>query len=840
MQFTLLPFQADASDTVGQRLDRALRSWREDREPSALCLSAITGAGKTVIATSVIETIMRTQTDRRVLFLWVTDDPALNRQTAKKMLDASSQLNPADVVVIDESFDEEMLAAGKVYLLNIQKLSASSGLVKPSEKRTHSLWDALAATAQASDRDLVLIADEAHRGMKEPGDRATILQQLISGRYRTGQNAPAPVVWGISATPERFLKTMNELGTHTVLRTVEVTNDDVRASGLLKLQIVLDRPQEKAPTTTLREATITLAQVSRDWAAYCAAESEPVVRPAMVVQVPNKASDTTLRELLNVIESTWVDGGQPALSPDAVVNVLAEHNDLTIGGRTVRYLSPEQVSADPDAIVVIAKEAVTTGWDCPRAEVLFSLRSANDATHIAQLIGRIVRAPLTRTIDGDTSLNSVYAYLPEFHAQTLEKVISKISGSDGDTETGVEVVVGTVDLTRNVDVPDGALSLLNSLPSWAAPSKPKPVMERLVKLAGLLTEDGIVEDAGKKATAILNGVLSAEAARDADELESARQSVEKTSLARVTVDLTTNETVSTTRTVATDDTGLDAAFAQARKALPQGIAEAHVKWLLRDNHNPSEEDIQHARVTVSALARMKGAVDAVMASAEQQIGDLLNSSRQSIAVLPEGRRAQYEAVKASGSSPYETTLEIPDKSSAAVGKIVDKKVGAYPTKIKHVLADAKKNYPVSLNGWEERTLARELENKNCVAWYRNPSRASGSALRIAYTSGGAWESMQPDFLFVYEAGDEFRPVIVDPHGVHLGDSLGKLVGLADYAQTYGDKYARIEAVGVETESKDAKLIYLDMLDPSVRDAVRAWTDPKVAGLYAAHGKPYEA
>ena len=60
----------------------------------------------------------------------------------------------------------------------------------------------------------------------------------------------------------------------------------------------------------------------------------------------------------------------------------------------------------PTIRVVLAKEAISTGWDCPRAEVLYSERPASDATHIAQVIGRMVRQPLAHRIATDDALNS--------------------------------------------------------------------------------------------------------------------------------------------------------------------------------------------------------------------------------------------------------------------------------------------------------------------------------------------------------------------------------------------------------------------------------------------------
>ena len=43
--------------------------------------------------------------------------------------------------------------------------------------------------------------------------------------------------------------------------------------------------------------------------------------------------------------------------------------------------------------VLFAKDAISTGWDCPRAEVLVSFRPAEDETRITQLLGRMVRTP---------------------------------------------------------------------------------------------------------------------------------------------------------------------------------------------------------------------------------------------------------------------------------------------------------------------------------------------------------------------------------------------------------------------------------------------------------------
>ena len=83
--------------------------------------------------------------------------------------------------------------------------------------------------------------------------------------------------------------------------------------------------------------------------------------------------------------------------------------------------------------VLIAKDAISTGWDCPRAEVMVSFRPANDKTYIAQLLGRMVRTPLARRIPGNDRLNSVDCLLPKFDKETVENVVKALREGGGDT-----------------------------------------------------------------------------------------------------------------------------------------------------------------------------------------------------------------------------------------------------------------------------------------------------------------------------------------------------------------------------------------------------------------------
>ena len=79
-------------------------------------------------------------------------------------------------------------------------------------------------------------------------------------------------------------------------------------------------------------------------------------------------------------------------------HVLGDHTRQNFGAWEVDWIEPQRVQDESHVRVLVAKDAISTGWDCPRAEVLVSFRPAKDNTHITQLLGRMVRNPLARRI----------------------------------------------------------------------------------------------------------------------------------------------------------------------------------------------------------------------------------------------------------------------------------------------------------------------------------------------------------------------------------------------------------------------------------------------------------
>jgi type III restriction enzyme len=835
MQYKLFDYQRKAATQVLQRIGWCRDDWATKHLPTSFALSAVTGSGKTVIATAVIEALFYGSTDLDVTpdpkatFLWVTDDPALNRQTLGKMRAASDLVDDRRLVTIEPDFTTTAtsLDAGHVYFLNIQKLAKNQPLVNRSEDRPVTIWEVLANTITGAQADLYLVLDEAHRGMKQTSDRPTIVRRIINGEK--GASPPAPIVWGISATIERFQAAMTEAGNgRTRHPSVTVDTDKVRISGIIKDQIDLDEPDELGDftNTLLREAVDATLDFQGRWASYAEAENEPLVRPVMVVQLADKPSTTHLHQLVAVIESQW-----SGLDKHAVVNVFGEHADLVIGERNVRYVSPEAIQGNDDIRVVLAKTAISTGWDCPRAEVLYSERTAKDATSIAQLIGRMVRSPLAMRIPTDDALNAVTCLLPHFDRVALDKITKELT-APGELGEVVDIVVSAHLFERNAMLHDEVFEFVEALPSWPQPDALASPLRRAKALIQLLTDDNsgsaLMPAAGEAFDATIYALLDGLAAQHKQAVAESVANIETVAIRRTSLSAGGETLATSTRTAETALADIDQDTRKIVNSVREGVGKGYLAYRVRDADDDADE--LTIRTEVAALLLVDGVIRAIEEAAEKWVQDRLSEFAVEIKNTTGATKASYMRVKEQASKQEEASIEVPTTLKAGTKESNKSDAPDLPRFIGHLFADESGSFPAKLNDWERTVIETELDRPSFVAWYRNPSRAGGSALRIGYEDeGGKWGSLQVDFIVISRRTDgQLAASIVDPHGDYLGDAWAKLRALADYAERFGDRFVRIESIA---KASNGTLRKLDLLNNKARQAVRSFAGGKVSVLY---------
>ena len=815
MKLTLKDFQDEAVAQLAGLAARA-RSDAREGEPQTLTLAAPTGAGKTVIATAWMEHLLQGDPDHapdpNAVFLWITDQPELNEQTRKKILSGATAFADDDLITINTNFDQESFCPGKVYFLNTQKLGKDKHLVaRRGDRRDHTIWDTINNTVAAHPDSLWVVIDEAHRGMGEDKnartEARTIVQKFIKGSE--DEIEPVPLILGISATPERFAELIT--GTPRTNRPpYSVDPDRVRVSGLLKETITLYHPEEQQPSdlTLLKDAGALLKRYETEWAVYAEKESAPLVRPVLVVQVEDATKQKTTKSdvpsALIVLEEAL-----GALNDAQIAHAFQEGHSLKFGDRTIRYVAPSDIEGDTDLRVVLFKRSLTTGWDCPRAEVMMSFRRAIDKTLIAQLIGRMVRTPLARSVSASDFLNSVSLYLPYYDDDSLKEVIEYLT--DPDPEIGFPTRVQRGDnlatFKRNSKVKK-AFTAAESLPTIQVDKVSKQSnARRLLRLGRLLAWDKLDAQAPKTFTAALVDVLVAEHTK-AKKTGEFRKRVKEAAVIDVRA-----VTVGYGETKALEEEGrqltavsanVDHAFAECGRKLSGGLHSSYLEAQAAAKGSPSVSQI---KLELYALLQDAKVIDAVETAAARLLRKTDQQHRSALKDLPDERRQLYRQVRRQAGRPEAEDWELPPSIEAP-------KSGK-KTRPKHLYSSPNGTFPCTLNGWEEKVIDEALADSKVIGWLRNEPRKSW-ALSIDYRKAGEDHPMYPDLLVFRRDGAGVLCDIYEPHTLAFEDSVGKAKGLAEFARDHGDKFGRIQLIA-ELKKGTFKRLRLD--DTEVRDKV---------------------
>lgn len=851
MRYTLKDYQRDAVVQTLDNLRRARTLYQRDGMETSFALTATTGAGKTVMAAAAIEALfygdseLEFQPDPGAVVIWFSDDPNLNEQTKRRLVQASEKLSYDRLVTIKPPFAVPALEPQHVYFLNTQRLSRTSLLTRGAEQISDAdargesmvapddlawnIWETLENTIEDDGLTVYLVLDEAHRGFtgKTSKDKPTIVRRLVSGEM-TG--LPIPVVWGISATIDRFTDAMKDAAVdgRTTLPPVTVDPARVQQSGLIKDVIALDIPAEAGnlETTLTTRAARKLKESAKRWGRYLTEQktlpgetSSDRVVPLLVLQIPNTENADDVGLWLDTIQAELGD-----LTSAGVRHVLGDHKALTFGSWEIDWIEPQRVQDETQVRVLIAKDGISTGWDCPRAEVLVSFRPAKDHTHITQLLGRMVRTPLARRIPGEDRLNSVDCILPNFDRTTAGHVVKYLTGAtDSMPTTGQKVLLDPRELVPNALVPDVVWDCWDHLPHMVIPRRGSRPVKQLVSLAQALAADGIREGAVASVKRQMNNTLESLAARYDGDLRNAEievLTVRGMTLAGSTASKKVSYSDFNERA---DERAIRVAFEEAKRAFGADIAQSYVDFIADPEVDDSDEALRGAFVKTAALATVPNVREKIDDAAKEIVSEWFGEYRVALRGLADERRDTYDDIRAEAVEPQVTPLARPKSRLEDFAEVENDQVKSAELIDKHLMADDAGQFPLSsLNGWERPVIRKEVARLDCVAWYRNPSVTRPDSLGVPYRDGnGNWRTLHPDFLIFTTVNGAIRPSIVDPHGTHLDDSIVKLRGLAAFADQHGHAFHRIDSIGTSGASgSSAELRVLDMLDPAVREAVR--------------------
>ena len=795
MKISMFDFQKDALHLLREKI-LAARQTVSSNNPQAIAFSAPTGSGKTIVMTALFEAILDEPDDelawpldwqpqRDAVILWVSDMPELNEQTRLKIESKSDRIYRVNQLIsIDSTFDAEMLQGGRVYFINTQKLGNDKLLTKVGDGRQYSIWTTFSNTAKAHPERFYVVIDEAHRGMaggRSAKEAQTLMQRFLLGHPEVGL-VKMPLVIGISATPKRFMDLL-ENAPHTVHK-VAIHADDVRKSGLLKDRILIHHPNSptSAEMALLEEAARRWAQMTSGWAKFCQEEGERPVWPVLVVQVENgnanQLTRTSLPDALNVIEKAI---GR-RLNEGEAAHAMHDTGDLDIAGRRLRKVDASRIDADKNIGVVFFKTSLSTGWDCPRAEVMMSFRHAEDHTYIAQLLGRMVRTPLARHIERDASLNDVHLFLPHFDTGAVKSVISALNNVDEipPTETGSarELVV----LNRRPGTEAAFKALAELITYRVNAARAQSHLRRFMAISRGLTMDEIDEgawDAAKQQIIAWMGQHIA-AMRSSGLYATTARSITRVNLSRLAVQSGSEMAQADgDYHIVSSDVDIDRLFEEAGRALSHGL---HMNYWQAH----AERDALDVKVEVIVLTRHHDSMATMEADAERAFDKLYDTYKKAIGKLKEQRRTAYEKLRLATAKPNEVPWHLPDS-------IDFRRTANAPVLDRHLYVEEDGQFRAELGPWEAEVLKEELADSAVVGWLRNVDRKPWS-LEVPHETGGDVRPMFPDLVVVRIAAKDLIVDILEPHDPSRDDNFEKAVGLARFAERHGHLFGRIQLI----------------------------------------------
>ena len=332
-----------------------------------LIFKAPTGSGKTIMMAEFLKRLCEDKELKTPLsFIWTA--PRQLHEQSKNKLDHYYESSRALRCSFFEDLDDKRIDQNEILFFNWESINKEDNIYIRDNEQDNNLTSILANTREES-RTIILIIDESHHHAT-----SEISQNLI-------RDIGPKLTIEVSATP--VLEGPDEI--------VSVQLEDVKTEGMIKKAVILnpefnnvikDSKVQSQLSKQSEEIVIELALKKRKSLKEAYAKEKIDINPLVLVQLPDRK--TSLEDVIK----------------DKVIAILKDkHKITTENGKLAIHLSGhhenlENISRfDSEAEVLIFKQALALGWDCPRAHILVLFRDWQSIVFSIQTIGRIMRMP---------------------------------------------------------------------------------------------------------------------------------------------------------------------------------------------------------------------------------------------------------------------------------------------------------------------------------------------------------------------------------------------------------------------------------------------------------------
>lgn len=351
----------------------------------SIVFKAPTWSGKTIMMQNFLRDFSSTPISGEFAFIWISVND-LSRQSKASF---ERNLEWSNLIFSELSdIKDKILQKNEILFINWESIRSIS-------KETWE-WKVLAMKDNEKDENLptylqnshdnwikvILIVDESQRSLE-----AQRAQELIQNYIKPSLQIE------VSATPN----------SKDYSHKIEVNITDVIKEEMIKKEILVNEKLKEFDKWDLETdkliIDITFKKQKELEEAYINEDSN--IKPLVLIQLPSESKQTSSLDKNKM---------------DRVKDILKEKYDITIENQKLAiWLSEDRTNKDLIDInnspveVLIFKQAIATGWDCPRAQILVMFREIKSVVFEIQTVWRILRMPEQKHYENEI-LNKAYVY----------------------------------------------------------------------------------------------------------------------------------------------------------------------------------------------------------------------------------------------------------------------------------------------------------------------------------------------------------------------------------------------------------------------------------------------
>jgi len=382
--FKLRNYQEKYTQELTDKVNHLLNS-----DYNKICVfKAPTGSGKTIMMAEFIKRLVDNREDgKEIAFLWITVHK-LHEQSKEKLEKYYEDIQTVSCSVFEDLQDKQ-IQDKEILFFNWQSINQENNIYIRESEVQNNLSEVIKNTKDAG-REIILIIDESHH---TAGSEKS--QELI-------KEIDPKVTVEVSATPR-----LSNVDVQVFIDLKEVKDEE-----MIKNSIMINPKLGKVKASTSDELIIKIALNKRLELKHDYEKDGSNVNPLVLIQLPDSKTGELDRK-------------------DEIVSMLGSKFGITAeNGKLAIYLSEKENKVnleniqkeDNEVEVLIFKQAIAVGWDCPRSSILVLFREWKKFEFSIQTIGRIMRMPELRWYENN-ELNNAYVYTNISDIHIAEEIV---------------------------------------------------------------------------------------------------------------------------------------------------------------------------------------------------------------------------------------------------------------------------------------------------------------------------------------------------------------------------------------------------------------------------------